>query len=142
ATIALPDSVDKFYSGVNKGLEKTGDGIGRLTERSPDAKARGGALDGLLPGTAVVVHYTVKGIPSSADAVRPSNEGTIIGVDRSKARITVRFSAGSTETFRSAPVSREPFGPGNEPDPKDSRVIVYRATEPGPRTAHFFKPVH
>ena len=140
ATIALPDTIDKFYTGVNKGLEKTGDGIERLTQSTPDMKIRGGALDGLLPGTTVVVHYTLKGIPASANERTQStsesgaapNEGTIVSVDRGKERITVRFGTSVTETFRAA----------HESEPNDTRVLVYRANEPAPRTAHYFKPVH
>ena len=138
ATIALPDTIDKFYTGVNKGLEKAGDGIDHLRQSTPDVKARGGALDGLLPGTSVVVHYALKGIPASADdrttadGTATPNEGTVVAIDRGKERITVRFAAGATQTFHAA----------HESEPDDTRVIVYRVNEPSPRTAHFFKPVH
>jgi len=139
ATIALPETIDSFYTGVNKGLEKAGDGLEHLTRSDQDVKIRSGSLDGLLPGTSVVVHYRVKGIQASADDVALTasenvapNEGTIVGVDRGKGRITVKFSAGGTETFRAAHAS----------EPDDTRVIVYRSGEPSPRTAHFFKPVH
>lgn len=140
ATIALPETIDSFYTGVNKGLEKAGDGLEHLTRSDQDAKMRGGSLDALLPGTSVVVQYLVKGIQASApDRTQPAtehpptpNEGIIVKVDHGKERITVRFAAGATETFRAA----------HQSEPDDTRVIVYRASEPSPRTAHFFKPVH
>ena len=31
ATIVLPSTIDAFYTGLNEGLEKTGDGIDHLT---------------------------------------------------------------------------------------------------------------
>ena len=60
--IAPAYSVEQFYDGVNKILVETGEGIDHL-RGATKAKADGEAasLDGLRPGTAVVVHYSVKG---------------------------------------------------------------------------------
>jgi hypothetical protein len=124
-TIATPESVKSFYDGVNKTLVKTGDGIDHL-RGATKAKADGEAasLDGLRPGTSVVVHYSVKGIQTSADA----NEGIITNVDRASKRITIRFAGGSTETLR---LTRSTSGGG--------RVIVYYPDRSGRQVAHYFK---
>lgn len=132
-TIATPESVDRFYDGVNKTLVKTGEGIDHL-RGATKAKADGEAasLDGLRPGTPVVVHYSVKGIQTSADANEDGssvNEGIITNVDRSSKRITIRFAGGSTETLR---LTRSTSGGG--------RVIVYYPDQAGQRVAHYFKP--
>jgi hypothetical protein len=135
-TIATPESVERFYDGVNKTLVKTGEGIDRLrgaTKAKPDGEAA--SLDGLRPGTSVVVHYSVKGIQTSADAndaVERSgssvNEGIVTNVDRSSKRITIRFAGGSTETLR---LTRSTSG---------GRVIVYYPDRAGQQAAHYFKP--
>src|SRR5436190_12854057 len=127
-TLALPESVDKFYDGLNTGLEKVGDGIDHVTRRSntPDMNGGQASLEELKPGTAVVVQYTVKGFEASSAAADSSeaattspNHGTVTSVDRSKGRIAIRFNSGVTEVFRSA----------DEPDRHSSRVIVYRSGE-------------
>lgn len=141
-TIALPESVDKFYSDVNKILVTTGSGINRVTRTSKGPKAHDGeSLDNLKPGTAVVVHYTVKGILASADDTvgidedRRLNEGVVTSVDRSRKRITIRFANGMTETLRSA----RPAAPDSAARTR-SRVVVYYPDESGRRVAHYFKP--
>jgi hypothetical protein len=65
ATIALPETIDAFYDGINAGLEKAGDSIDSLTGRSRHLKMPGDSLDALRPGTSVIVHYTVKGVQAS-----------------------------------------------------------------------------
>jgi len=136
-TIATPESVKSFYDGVNKTLVKTGDGIDHL-RGATKAKADGEAasLDGLRPGTSVVVHYSVKGIQTSADAndaVERSgssvNEGIVTNINRSSKHITIRFAGGSTETLR---LTRSTSGGG--------RVIVYYPDRSGQQVAHYFKP--
>ena len=131
--IAPPWSVEQFYDGVNKTLEETGEGIDHL-RGATKAKADGEAasLDGLRPGTAVVVHYSVKGIQTSADANENTssvNEGVVTNVNRSSKRITIRFAGGSTETLR---LTRSTSGGG--------RVIVYYPDRSGQQVAHYFKP--
>jgi hypothetical protein len=135
--IAPAYSVEQFYDGVNKILVETGEGIDHL-RGATKAKADGEAasLDGLRPGTSVVVHYSVKGIQTSADAndaVERSgssvNEGIVTNVDRSTKHITIRFAGGSTETLR---LTRSTSGGG--------RVIVYYPDRSGQQVAHYFKP--
>ena len=148
ATIALPSSVDKFYSDVNTLLVKTSDGVEHLVHVTKGTTVHGGttSLDSLKPGTAVVVHYTVKGIQASADEIDrigPEglrvNEGTVTSVDRTRKRITIAFSNGTTETLRlTQHAAEESDGEVN----KGSRVIVYYSDESGQRVAHYFKPVH
>jgi hypothetical protein len=145
-TLALPSSVDKFYSDLNKIVVSTSDGISHVTHGSPGPKVRSGtsSLDSLRPGTPVVVHYAVKGIPASSDAidrVGPDglnvNEGHVTSVDNARKRITVKLSNGTTQTLRLTQHAAD--------DPHTlaaSRVFVYYSDESGQRRAQSFKPVH
>ena len=134
--IAPHYSVEQFYDGVNKILVEMGelDHLRDATRAKADGEAL--SLDGLRPGTSVVVHYSVKGIQTSADAndaVERSgssvNEGIVTNVDRSSKHITIRFAGGSTETLR---LTRSTSGGG--------RVIVYYPDRSGQQVAHYFKP--
>jgi hypothetical protein len=82
------------------------------------------------------VHYSVKGIQTSADEIDESrrngssvNEGIVTSVDRSRKRITIRFAEGTTETLR---FTRDASGGG--------RVIVSYADRSGHKVAYHFKP--
>jgi hypothetical protein len=139
ATIVLPSTIDAFYTGLNKGLEEAGDGINDLGRTTKIKKVHGGksTLDGLQPGAAVVVDYTVKGIQASPDQINQAdpdtlraNEGAVTRVDRSRKEITVKFAHGATQTLRAA----------GETERDSSRVVVYRADESGGRRVpRFFK---
>ena len=65
------------------------------------------------------------------------NEGIVTRVDRSRNRITIKFSQGATETFRSTR-----HGAQDADGSVHSRVIVYHANDAGQIVAHYFKPVH
>jgi len=146
-TIALPDNVDKLYSGVNTLVVKTSDGIEHVVHVTKATKVHGAAsLGTLTPGTPVVVHYTVKGIETSAveiDRLGPDglkqNEGTVTNVDRRNKRISIRFANGTTETLR---LTRYAADGSDRHTRRGSRVIVYYVNESGQRVAHYFKPAH
>ena len=136
ATIALPSTIDAFWTGVNAGLEKAGDGLESLAGDTGSNVGKGlGSFDSLRPGTPVAVQYAVKGIQASPDW-KPIganiNEGTVTGVDRSRKRITIKFANGGTETLHS----------DNSFTAHSSRVIVHYADESGRQVARFFKPAH
>jgi hypothetical protein len=133
-SLGLSSSIDKFYSDVNMLLEKTGEGLGHVVRKTDDTTDRASArsLEGLQPGTPVVVQYTVKGVPTSAD---PANESTVTRVDRDRKRITVTFRDGGTETLRLAE-----HGPFSEDHPR-SRVVVYHRDASGRNVAAYFKQV-
>src|SRR5215470_3659492 len=62
ATIALPSTIDAFWTGVNEGLEKAGDGLDHIVDgKGPRVRKGEGSLDSLQPGTPVAVQYIVKG---------------------------------------------------------------------------------
>ena len=140
ATIALPSTIDAFWTGVNEGLEKAGDGLDALTGDTGTKVGKGiGSFESLRPGTPVAVQYAVKGIQASPRWNTQSgpnganiNEGTVTGVDRSRKRITIKFANGGTETLRS----------DNSFTAHSSRVIVHYADESGRHVARFFKPAH
>jgi hypothetical protein len=134
-TLALPESVDKFYSDVNKILVKTSDAVDHITRKSNDDDDRDSAasFDALQHGTEVVVQYVVKGIATSSPST--PNESIVTGVDRDKKRITVAFKDGGTKTFRLAK-----HGAFSEDDPR-SRVVVYHRDAAGRTVAAYFKPV-
>ena len=138
ATIALPSTIDAFWTGVNEGLEKAGDGLDHLAgAKGPRVRQGAGSLDSLQPGTPVAVQYTVKGIQASADAASQTagdalaaNEGVVTKVDRSKKEVTVRFADGQTQKLESE----------NSFTSHSSRAIVYYRDQSGRRVAHYFKP--
>jgi hypothetical protein len=138
ATIALPSTVDAFWTGVNEGLEKAGDGVHHLVDaKGPRVRKGAGSLESLQPGTPVAVQYTVKGIQASADGagqvgddVLTANEGVVTKVDRGKKEVTVRFADGQTQKLESE----------NSITSHSSRAIVYYRDESGRRVAHYFKP--
>jgi hypothetical protein len=136
ATIALPSTIDAFWTGVNEGLEKAGDGLDHLAgAKGPGVRQGAGSLDSLQPGTPVAVQYTVKGIRASNDAAvgdgaLAANEGVVTKVDRGKKEVTVRFADGQTQKLESE----------NSFSSHSSRAIVYYRDESGRRVAHYFKP--
>jgi hypothetical protein len=134
-TLALPASVDKFYSDVNRILVATSDAVEHIARKSNDAKDSDTAasLDALQRGTPVVVQYVVKGIPASSHAT--PNASIVTGVDRDKKRITVMFKSGETDTLRLAK-----HGAFSEDHPR-SRVVVYHRDASGRTVAAYFKPV-
>jgi hypothetical protein len=138
-TLGLEAAVDKFYSDVHALVKVMG-----ITDGTKRSRAHGfEALDRLQPGAPVVAQYAVKGVQASAyhaDRVGSGlnvNEGIVTSVDRSRNRITIKFSQGSTETFRSAR-----HGAQDADGSVHSRVIVYHANDSGQIVAHYFKPVH
>src|SRR4029450_2423054 len=62
ATIVLPSTIDAFYTGLNEGLEKAGDGIDYLHRGRSGVREGAGSLKSLRPGIPVAVQYTVRGI--------------------------------------------------------------------------------
>jgi len=137
ATIVLPSTIDAFYTGLNEGLEKAGDGIDYLHRGRSGVREGAGSLKSLRPGIPVAVQYTVKGIaaggPSQGGQAGSNvNEGTVTKVDRDNRKVTIKFANGSTETLRS----------DNTATRHSSRVIVFYADESGRQVAHFFKPTH
>ena len=57
-TIATPESVDRFYTDLNKGLEKTGDAFDRVSPKHPRVDSDDASLESLRPGTPVAVRYS------------------------------------------------------------------------------------
>ena len=134
ATIALPSTIDAFWTGVNAGLEKAGDGLDALAGDSKVGKGLG-SFGSLRPGTPVAVQYAVKGIQASPDWTPNGaniNEGTVTRVDSSRKRITIEYANGATETLHS----------DNSFTAHSSRVIVHYADESGRQVARLFKPAH
>jgi len=133
-TMALPANVGKFYTGLNKILVSTSDGIHGVHKMGgPKTAGSAASLGSLQPGTPVVVQYAVNGVAASAGAT--PNEGTVTGVDRDKKRITITSRNGETETLRVAK-----HGPFSGDHPR-SRVVVYHTDASGRRVANYFKPV-
>jgi hypothetical protein len=138
-TLGLEAAVDRFYSDIGKVVKITAGTAQTKYSRAYKLEA----LDSLQPGAPVVAQYAVKGVQASAyhvDRVGSGlnvNEGIVTRVDRSRNRITIKFSQGATETFRSAR-----HGAQDADGSVHSRVIVYHANDAGQIVAHYFKPVH
>jgi hypothetical protein len=126
--IGLTWNIDKFYSDVNKTLEKIGDGVDSGARRTPSKVDADGVLERMRPGTAVAVGYMVNGIQASADEAR-LNEGIITSVDRRKDEITIRYADGDTDSLR---LTQHPSHKG--------RVIVYYPDASGQKIPYYFKP--
>ena len=138
-TLGLESTVDKFYSEVGKLVKITAG-----TAQSKHSKAYYlEAPDSLKPGAPVVAQYAVKGVQASAynvDRIGSGlnvNEGIVTKVDRSRNRITIKFSEGRSETLRSTR-----HGAQDADGSVHSRVIVYHSNDSGQIVAHYFKPVH
>jgi hypothetical protein len=131
--IGLADNIDQFYSSMNKIIEETGDGLDDVFDAPDRKKAKGGSasLERLRPGTEVVVHYAVKGIQASPDAITASslNAGVVTNVDRSRKQITIAFTNGESETLRMKHSATH-----------GGRVIVYSVDDSGRKVTHYFEP--
>ena len=138
-TLGLEAAVDRFYSDIGKVVKITAGTAQTKHYKSHSLEA----VDSLKPGAPVVAHYAVKGVQASAQNVERIgsglnvNEGIVTKVDRSKNRITIKFSQGATETLRSTR-----HGARDADGSVHSRVIVYHANDSGQIVAHYFKPVH
>jgi hypothetical protein len=139
ATIALPSTIDAFWTGVNEGLEKAGDGLDALTGDGTKVGKGSGSFESLRPGMPVAVQYAVNGIQASprwntqtSSNGANINEGTLTRVDYSRKQITITYANGATETLHS----------DNSFSAHSSRVIVHYADESGRQVARFFKPAH
>ena len=138
-TLGLEAAVDRFYSDIGKVVKITAGTAQTKYSRAYKLEA----LDSLKPGAPVVAQYAVKGVQASAyhvDRVGSGlnvNDGIVTRVDRSRNRITIKFSQGATETFRSAR-----HGAQDVDGSVHSRVIVYHTNDAGQIVAHYFKPVH
>src|SRR5262245_9120054 len=135
--IGLEATIDTFYSRVHSLVKVMG-----ITDGAKRSRVRGfEAVDSLQPGAPVVAYYAVNGVQASAPSVGSGglnvNEGVITSVDRSKKRITITFSQGSTETLRAAR-----HGTQDADGSVHSRVIVYHSNDSGEIVAHYFKPIH
>jgi hypothetical protein len=126
--IGLPWNIDKFYSDLNKTLEKIGDGLDSEGRRTPSKVDDDGVIERMRPGTAVAVGYLVNGIQASPDQTR-LNEGVITSVDRRKDEITIRYNNGETDSLR---LTEHPSHKG--------RVIVYYPDASGQKIPFYFKP--
>jgi len=135
-TLGLQGTVDKFYSDIHEIVKAAG-----ITDGTKRARVHGlEAIDSLRPGAPVVAQYAVKGVQASAYTGSGGlnvNEGIVTKVDRSRNRITIRFSQGTTETLRSTKHATQ-----DADGSVHSRVIVYHANDSGQLVAHYFKPVH
>ena len=144
-TIALQGNVEKIYDGVNTVVVKALDGTEHVMHVTKGTKVHGGAeaLAALQKGTPVVVHYTMNGAGESTDEIDTigpgglkNTEGVVMGVDRVRKTISVRYAGGSIETLR---LTHHAATEGGTPTVKGNRVIVYYANESGQKVAHYFK---
>jgi hypothetical protein len=150
--IALEGTMNQFYRAANVVVVTTMDGMEHVYQFTKDLIVHGGkktgvdALEGLRPGTTVVIHQTTRGSASAqeidvlGDEGLKITEGTVTGIDRRKNEITVRYDNGSTETLQmtslAAAESEAAIGAAGE---EAARIVVYYSDEAGRKTAHYFK---
>jgi hypothetical protein len=131
---------------------KTVDGVEHVLHYTKDLLVHGGkgsgvdALAGLQEGGTIVAHYTVNGSEETVQEIDQvggalglkTAEGTLVGVDRKRKEISIRFADGITETLQLT--DRASAEGGNAPK-QGERVIIYYANESGHRVAHYFKRI-
>jgi hypothetical protein len=149
-TIALEAAMTKFYRALNTIVVQTIDGVEYLFAFTRDLVVHGGkragpdALNGLQPGTTVVIHYTVSErntvpaeIDVGGDALRIT-EGQVTHIDRRRGEITIRYDNGSEEQFRlSEHAASEATQPGAPAE--GAQVTIYYTDDIGRKVVHFFK---
>ena len=133
------------------------DGVEHVIHFTKDLLVHGGkhpgvdALQGMEPGTTVVVHYRLVGTEETAEEIDrvggeeglKKTEGVLQRVDRGRRQITIRFPNGTTEilqlTERAA--SEVPSDLGSNTSTDGTKVVVYYTDKAGQKVAHFFKKV-
>lgn len=149
-TIALEGTMTKFYRGLNALVVTTMDGAEHVYHFAKGLVVHGGngagpeALEGLRPGTRVVVHYRINGAEASveeidrvADEGLKVTEGVVVRLDRRRKRLTLKLGDGTTETLRLT--DRAASQTDDSLDAGDVSVTVYYADESGHKVAHYFK---
>jgi hypothetical protein len=128
------------------------DGVEHAYHFAKDLVVHGGkgsgvdALEDMREGSTVVIHYSVEAPDLSAheidevgDGGLMVTEGIVTRVNRPRDQVTVKFSNGTTGTFRlseraASELRTEPTGVS-----PDTRIVIYYSDEKGRRVAHFFK---
>jgi hypothetical protein len=148
-TIALEGTMKTFYRAANVLVVTTIDGVEHVYHFAKDLVVHGGekpgidALDGLREGDTVVVYYTSEGQgPTAHELDRlgagglDTTEGIVVGMDRRRMQITIRYDNGTTETFGlTERAATKPAVAG------EVRVVIYYSNEAGSKVAHLFKQI-
>ncbi len=155
--VAVEGTQKKLYAALHVLIVQTIDGVEHVIHFTKDLLVHGGkgqgvdALEGLEPGTTVVVHYTLVGTEETAQEIDrvggerglKATEGVLQRVDRRRRQVTIRFANGTTEilqlTERAA--SEVPSDLGSSASTDGTKVIVYYTDKAGHKVAHFFKKV-
>jgi hypothetical protein len=153
-TVATEGTMKAFYKAANTIVVATVDGVEHAYRFTKDLVVHGGkspgveALDGLRPGTTVVVHYNVTGGEPAAREVDviggqglEVTEGTVTRVDRGRKQITVRYDGGKTETFRLTDRAAREEAADLDKSPEGAKVAIYYADDHGQKVAHYFRRV-
>jgi len=149
--LALEGRMTKFYKGLNALVVTTVDGVEHVYHVAKGLVVHGGkepgsgTLEGLRPGTSVVVHYRIDGAEHSAEEIDDLageglrvGEGVVVNLDRRHKQLTLKLANGTTETLhltdRAVSETDDSIdGPGTV------RVTVYYSDESGRKVAHFVK---
>jgi hypothetical protein len=148
-TIALEGTMTKFYRGLNALVVTTIDGAEHVYHFAKGLVVHGGkgtgpeALEGMRPGTRVVVHYRIDGAEASveeidrlADEGLKVTEGVVVRLDRRRKRITLKMGDGTTETLR---LTDRAASEADERLEVAGDVTVYYADAAGQKVAHYLK---
>ncbi len=152
-TAATDSTLVQEQLAVSTVINKTVDGVDHLWHFTKEQLVHGGkgtgvdALQGLRDGTTVVVHdaaaesgAAVLEIDQIGDEQVSVTEGTVIGIDRGRQKITIRFDDGQDERLQL--VDRSAMAAGTRSAHASSEaasVTVYYADEAGQRVAHVFE---
>jgi len=148
-TIALEGTMTKFYKGLNSLVVTTVDGAEHVYHFAKGLVVHGGKgpddLEGLRPGTKVVVHYKIEGAEEAIEEIDDVtanglkvSEGVVVKFDRRRKSLTLKLDNGRTETLpltdRAASEADESVNAAGA-----VRVMVYYSDESGHKIAHFIK---
>ena len=133
-TMALEGTTNKVYAALNVVIVKTKDGVEHMIHFTKDLVLHGGkgpgvdTFVGLEEGTTVVVHYTVTNAEETAleidrvgDKGLQTTEGVVVGIDRRRKRITIKYANGQKEVMQLTPTAAAE-GAGKSMRPRDSEA--------------------
>ena len=152
-TMVMEGTLDRDIDGADALFVMTFSGARHVFHAAKGLLVHGGKgtggddLRGLHAGETVAVHYSIaagENTVQEVDRLGPGGlslmEGTVIGINRRRQEIVIRFNAHRTKTFKLT--DRAARDVGHDLDAKTNgsiRITVYYTDEAGLKVAHYFR---